>query len=464
MLTLAGCGGSRHHGKTPGRWARTDFLAVSQPIGVGGRFIVLTATPRGLRVVALDARSGSTVWSEPATPTETAPGVTPTLLLAGSDVIFPRLERSGLAQLVSVDAVSGATVWRGAQGVFTAWPSSCLGRTRAVCISGVPATRHPGFELLGYNAATGRPLRPLPLTRGARQLALGLFDSGARNPERLLAISAGRALWSQPLARVFTLAHSSTDWGWNIERDDALGLFVGSVGVKPTVLTARRFVSNLSLAMTAGFHTADGSVAWRAPGLYDCVLLPCPGDPQSGSAGAAQASAISVALLLRQSGTEAGVPSVAKLGTLSPGATSTLAGVDPASGRTLWSAPLGTAGATLAGGRVPPQTGAQTIVVPAGAGLVELNLRTGATRGVKAGAPAWCRALTSYREPSPYRTSNGFSLVTYYGQPSITPCTAQGAAVPIPRRAPAFVGAIGAQTGGVIAWSGRQGVVARPAG
>ena len=464
LLTLAGCGGSSRRGPIPGRWARTDFLAVSQPIGIGGRFIVLTATPRGLRVVALDARSGSTVWSDAATPTETAPGVTPSLLLEGGDVIYPRLERSGLAQLVSVDAATGATVWRGAKGVFTAWPSSCLGRRQAVCISGVPATRHPGFELLSYDAATGRALRPLPLTRGARQLTLGLFDGGARNPERLLAVAAGRSEWSQPLARIFTLAHASTDWGWNIERDGALGLFVGSVGVKPMVLTAQRFVSNLSLAMTAGFRTTDGSVAWRAPGQYECVLLPCPGDSPSASPGVSTGAALTVALLLRQSGTETGVPSVAKLGTLSAGATSTLAGVDPASGRTLWSAPLGTAGTALAAGRFPPQTSAQTIVVPAGARLSELNLRTGATRPIKPGAPAWCRALTSYREPSPYRTSSGFSVVTYYGQPSITPCTAEGGAVPVPRHAPGFVGAIGAETGGVVAWSGRQGVVARPAG
>ena len=74
---------------------------MTQPVGVGTRFVFYVAHRGGLRVVALDARTGKTLWAAPATPSVIAPGVAPGLAVIGSDVFYLGKGGGSLAKLVA---------------------------------------------------------------------------------------------------------------------------------------------------------------------------------------------------------------------------------------------------------------------------------------------------------------------------------------------------------------------------
>ena len=69
-------------------WKRPDLRPVSQPSVVGDRVVLYVAAGGGLRVLALDAATGTTVWSHDATTSEMAPGEEPGLAIMGSEVVY----------------------------------------------------------------------------------------------------------------------------------------------------------------------------------------------------------------------------------------------------------------------------------------------------------------------------------------------------------------------------------------
>jgi hypothetical protein len=83
-------------------------------------------------------------------------------------------------------------------------------------------------------------------------------------------------------------------------------------------------------------------------------------------------------------------------------------------------------------------------------------------RSIRPTAPAWCRSLTRYKNPVPYQARGSPAISTYFGQFALSPCTASQRPLPMPRTVPAFVGALGAETDDVIAWSETRAVVAVP--
>src|SRR5438128_806388 len=87
VLSVTAWVSSRTLANTHG-WERVDLRAVTQPAAVGNRFVFYVADRGGLQVVALDARTGATVWAAAATPSEIAPGEPPELAVIGSDVFY----------------------------------------------------------------------------------------------------------------------------------------------------------------------------------------------------------------------------------------------------------------------------------------------------------------------------------------------------------------------------------------
>jgi hypothetical protein len=167
---------------------------------------------------------------------------------------------------------------------------------------------------------------------GGRRIGADLYDPGVRDPKAMVAVSGDSVKWTQPLASVFSLHGESTDWGWNFDRIAAPGLFVGSVGGPPVESTATAGTISPARAMTAGFRTSDGSVAWQDAGtIYACGQpLPCPGQGGGG------AGSPTTGLRFRVAGTV----SVSQSGgapTLSPVGAVTLQGFELATGKTLWS-------------------------------------------------------------------------------------------------------------------------------
>jgi hypothetical protein len=318
-------------------WKRADLTPVTQPVSVGGKFIFYNGSQGRLHVIALDARTGRTAWSLLASISDVTPGVAPSLDVSGLRVIalLSRSAKPPAAVVAAIDARTGTVIWTSAPGQFSSTPGPCPGEPKVVCATGTLTGGQPA-EGLRFDVATGIRLAPVAVDGpGVRDIGGGLLDPGLRKPDFLVAVHGSAISWRVPLARIFG-AGSSTDTGWNFERFEKLGLFVGSVGYTPLKLTPTYGIIDLSRQMTAGFRISDGAVVWRNRGaIFACGPLPCPGFPLAGYSNQTDTATARppVGLRLRMTGTLKET-FTAKV-TASPAATVTIEGFDPASGRTL---------------------------------------------------------------------------------------------------------------------------------
>jgi hypothetical protein len=441
-----------------GGWSRRDLRPVTQPAVVGDRLLLYAANAGRLSVVALDARSGSTVWSQPAFPSFVTRGVSPFLTVVLRNVIYVRRVGAFGAQLVAADPRTGRVAWRSKTGGFTSWPSVCPDEAAAVCVTGYLFSHRRRTNLLRFDASSGKLLSTTLLAAGAfgREIGEGLFDPSQRNPELLLAIRGSMVTWKEPLAKIFTLPGASTDWGWNFDRVRRVGLFVGSPGWRPVHTTGTHVVSDLSHSMTAGIRISDGSAVWRDRGTsYVCGLLPWSGtgrasfsSPENAASGGTK-----IGVRLRESGTIS-----VRRGTAFPdrvrNAHVSVEGFDPASGRTLWTFDAGRDLGLITFRRLPPQLGATTVVLHGKKGLTAIDLAGGTWHAVAPTVPGWCS------EPMLYKLRFGGRSSLYVGQFALFACSANGKRLARPSRAPGFIGAIAARTDALIVWSSRNGVSA----
>jgi outer membrane protein assembly factor BamB len=433
-------------------WKRTDLKPVSQPSAVGDRLVLYAAAPPGLRLIAVSGRTGSTLWSVAATPSLNARGEAPTVMTSGGTVIYMRPAVGGVTELVARDVATGRDLWR-VPGLFTSWPEACPESPAAVCVTGSLLWQKRQTYLLSLDAGNGetRAIATLGKRSGGRRIAPGLFDPGARSPELLLAAQSSRVTWRQPLGNVFTLQGSSTDWGWNFDRIERHGLFVGSPGWAPRSRTSSRIVVDVSRSITAGFRIRDGAVAWRSRGTtYRCTYLPCPGQEDAG--------APSVGVRFRESGTVTATRQRPKP-VASRGAKVVVEGFDPHTGRTLWTFDAGREIGLLSRTYEAPQLDATTVVLrDERQRRFAVDLSTGSKRSVPPSTRGWCRESTRYTS-----RRTGGSPVTWAGRDALFPCTVAGRRSSV-GRAPAFVGEIGARVGSLVVWSERSAVVGAPQG
>ena len=444
-------------------WTRSDLRPITQPAPVAGRLVLYVAAGGGVRLIAVSARSGSTFWTRVATTSQIAPGSPPALAVVGETVFYLRKESGPIARLVGVAARSGRELWRSRPAEFTSSPSVCAGARSTICISGVLATAPQQARLLRFDAVRGTLLESPLLSNdgGGREVGVGLFDPGERKPEVLLAIAGKRISWRKPLSQIFSVPGLSTDWGWNFDRLQGAGLFVGTPGWPGTSLGGGRFRFELGRGMTAGFGIRDGAVAWRDRGsFYACGFLPCLGSGRSGysSPGDADSPGTKVGLLQRSRGIvtttrNAATPS------LSADARTSLEGIDPKNGRKLWSFDAGHHVGLILQTLLPPQTGDHTIVLrDPQKHLVELDLATGARHRLAAPVRAWCNALVTYKYNVPY---NG-EVVDHVGQYGLHLCNGEGKRLATPSSAPGFLGDLGTRAGSLIVWSDTNALVALP--
>lgn len=463
LATIGAAPGGVASASAAERWSLRAIGAITQPAPVGSRFVLYVHSGGSLKLIAVNAGDGSTAWVAPAAVSNVTPGVPPGLAVRGSVVYYlePAGSQSrGLARVVARNVASGKIVWRTGTAIFQSWPEICADQPDIICLSGEAAS---GMGQLRFDAITGQLVATVPVgtgTNASREIASGLFDTGARHPQKLLFISDGRAAWSAPLSTVFTLPSASTDGGWNIDRYAGLGLFIGSVGIEPKI-TDGRLTASLSKTMTAAFTLTSGYPAWRSPGEYSCNLLPCPGQQRAGySSASGDSSSPSVGVRVVETGTVSGLVGGRQV-KYSPDATATVQGFAPATGKTLWSFAIGHHIQSVNFAGVPPQTAASTIVFHLGSRYVALDLATGSTSPLTADAKAWCeRSITYHVAQSPYAQEDPTGA--YTGGFSIYPCTVAGADAPTPSTIPSFVQQIGASADGVTAWTDAGSVHSAP--
>ena len=442
-------------------WTRADLRPVSQPAAVSGRFVLYVAAGGGLEVVGLDARSGRTLWSRSASSSANAPGQPPALVVSGSTVVYLRPVSGEEAELAAVDAATGREVWRSRRADFTSWPSVCPDAADTVCVTGAGAALRFGLQ-------TGELLQAVAFapTAAGREIGPGLFDPAKRNPEMMEGAPGAVIAWHEPLGRVFTLRGASTDWGWNFDRYNRLGLFVGSPGWKPAKQIENTATIDLSHAMTAGFRIANGAPVWRNVGsTYVCGYLPCPGGINpSVSRPMDRLKEPTTGIRVRATGTLSGSLSASRPPLAAANAQATLEGFQLATGKTTWSFHVGHDVGLIQETLLPPQTGLTSIALLAADGhYVELNLSTGVHHRMSQNTVGWCRRATMYKQSVAYHAGNGKTITTYIGQDGIGPCSATGARVRAPASVPSFLGQTGAEINGLIAWSDVIGVSAEPA-
>lgn len=432
------------------RWRRTDLTPVTQPAAADGAFVFYDASGHRLQLVALDARTGKTLWKKPASVSGVTPGQGLGLEHSGSTFIA-LLARSGDAVISAVDARSGNVLWSSPPGRFGSAPTRCPDERTVVCSSGALVSGQPA-ERLRFDLATGKQLAGAVVAGpDVREVDEGLRDPGLRRPDYLVAVRGAGTAWKVPLARIFG-AGSSTDYSWDFDRLVQPRLFVGSVGLTPLKITKTYEVVDLAKQVNAGFRISDGSLVWRDRGaILACGPLPCPGQPNSGR----PTPSPFVGLRLRMSG-PLRVTSTGTF-TASRDAKVTLEGFDPATGRTRWSFAAGHSVGLITQQLQPLRTGVARILlrIPSGR-YVELDLRTGARHAVARSVPAWCRAAITYR-----LDRVGGNRLLYVGDESLYPCDAAGARTAIPAHVPAFIER-NSTTSGVVAWADTTGVQAAP--
>ena len=457
MSTLLAIGDGAAAARAGGvRWTFAKFRPVSQPSAVASRFVLYAAGSGGLRVVALDVRSGRPVWTALASPSAIAPGVPPTLLAVDGEVIILRPVFGQRARLVAIDARTGRKRWASNPGYFTDWPERCLGEPSYVCDVGTyAAISDESVSVMRFRVRDGHRSRGALLSTGSslgapRAVGPGLFDTGQREPEVLESASPTRRLWLRPLADIFGVPDASTDNGWDIDRVTRAGLFVGSVLAAPSVSSTSGYQFDFAAQETVGFSIVKGSVAWTDKGsLYACGQpLPCPGEFSPGGP--------SITLRFRATGILS-APAGGGALRVSPGASVAVEGFDATTGKNRWSFNAGHDVGLLTEAQVPPQLSSTVLALPNASGAPMLvDLSTGAGTPVASGAVAWCRSLVSYHEDVGYPGPVG-PITQYVGGYSFFPCDPTGHRRLVPTHVPSFVGS---RFKGIAAFSDARRVLA----
>ena len=452
-----------HAAATAHGWTRSGLGVVTQPAPVGSKFVFYAHSSGSLEVIALNARNGATAWSALASPSRVTAGQ-PVELAVRNGVVFyleaaPKPYGLATAEVVARAAATDTVLWRSAVGEFTTVPEICPDQPAAICVNGVQGADHGELR---FSATDGHRVALAPMGTSnfpGRELGPDLFDAGTRKPERLLAVNQGHVVWVRPISKIFTVPHASSDGGWDFDRFAQRGLFVGEVGVRPTIKNGR-FSLNLGAFQTVGIRLANGNVAWRSKGTYSCHQpLPCPGQSLAGYTSAAPGPVASIGLRLLMAGRVSGSFGGGKP-VVSRNASVTIQGLNLRTGKTRWSFAAGRNLKLMTAQGALPLLGPTTIVLKRGGREIALDLRNGKTRTAGSGAPAWCQRTIVYRlSHTAYYAGGGGR---YAGQEAIYPCTIAGHRRALAAAVPPVVGLFGATTDGMTAWTDTGAVHARP--
>jgi hypothetical protein len=391
--------------------------------------VVATTGAKSLALEAIDPGTGRTLWQVPYSVSDINAGIPITPLFEGGTVVD--LAPTGDAtdpevDVEGIDVETGKTSWSEPGAVLvTDAPESCTSQG-LFCINEV--TANGSSTLTALQPSSGSVVVNVPDLN--RQLAPDLYelDSSPVSLEQLGA--SGQAVWTVPVGSLFGSTEFSPDYGWNFS---ALGtLDVGTVGAAPEG-------ANVPLAdyRTIGVRSADGSVAWSAPGSYQCLgalRVSVPFVCRYGADGRLSGSSVSAT-----------------------GVSLTLEGLNPQDGSITWSRAVSDAEELTDGSGVVFASATRVEVTLASGAAVLLDLSTGATSTPSRTSTYWCstsQAVPLVAPPAGLVDGERTGASAYF------PCSDTGAPVTAaPATTPSNIGVV---DDGYFVWPSPEGLRAVP--
>jgi hypothetical protein len=353
---------------------RDPFHVVGAPALSGKTIIVFVSGPRdSLSVEGVRAGTGTLLWRRSesasfiATGVDFAPvvddGVTLVLSPAGSAA-------SGAIRLVGVSVSTGRTAWVGHQ-IFAATgpPTVCTYAPQDFC---VPTGSSEETLLFEVNAKSGRNEGAVPHV--LQLLGDGIYETDGVPPTIEAIGLRGHVLWTLSVSRTFH--GGSLRDGWFFGREGSVEL--ATVGYRQS-----GDVQGVFNQTTVGIDPSTGRVLWTDHGAYDCGGLEISGPVVCTGQGTWTFS------------------TVTNTGTLSPGASAGIGGVNPRTGAGLWA--FGTTEVwNLLQGNTIPIAGPSDLVLTDVFGRYHLlDLRDGSVTSTSAGSAFWCPTGNNYSVPAP---------------------------------------------------------------
>jgi outer membrane protein assembly factor BamB len=378
-------------------WSRPDLTPVGQPVSVAGVAVGYVTDNTDLYLVGIDPATGNTLWKQNASPGEVTPGIGISPSVVGDKVAYLRPDSAGnlYARLVVADPRSGEDVASTPALLFDSLPLACSNHVD-VCTAS-RASYNDTAQLHRLRVASDQYVAENPgVPPGARNIGeSGLLDLAIRNPEMMGLVRDGHLIWKRNLSDAFP-AGFSTDHGWTWTLYPAPHIYAGSVYGPTSGSTTAGFHDDLAATdASAGLSETDGTVMWRDPGsAVNCRgTLEAHADPTN-------QNSPTIPVRCRYHGTETWPPGTDHTPTFTS-LDVTLEGFDPATGKTTWSLPAGTAAALTGAGQHPAIAGTGKVIVAAGGGPEIVDLTTGSHQKPAAAATFWCPTPYhfTYREP-----------------------------------------------------------------
>jgi outer membrane protein assembly factor BamB len=416
------------NGATPSRSGRS-LDVVGGPI-VAGADVVVVSVDRSqtLHLDGVNPVTDAVLWQRPYAASATTPAIALTPAATGTtvaDVVPAAHSATPSVTVDGVNAATGAIEWKLPDSfILSDNPSPCVGG-QDFCL---PAyTAGGSAQLTIIDAATGQPASVL--SGPSRALGTNLYQSSNETPTLDQLSATGSIAWSEPVSSIFGPGYDPGT-GWNIGPVGDLN--VGTVGVAASGTSV-----DLSRYKTVGFSTTTGMPQWSLPGSYQCMgplaFLSTP-------------VACRYKGTIRYSTTSLKPPSMR-------GISLTLAGFDPTTGATTWSAPVSNVTSLTTGKGVRFVDSDHVVVGTTSGRAMSLDTSTGAAAPLAAHQVLWCETIPTYSVRATRGNPVGGKRT---GTTLYAPCTARGAKVAGPPSTDPST--IGVTVNGIFVWASPAGL------
>ncbi len=430
------------------RWTQADVTPLGQPAAVGADVAFYGLKAGVLLIEVVDAKSGTVLWSKPASPGGVAAGVAINPSIIGGDVVYLRPAASSifLTQVVAADPTTGRDVAVSERSfVVTDRPRNCSGQ---VCFSAGDQDGSTGLQMtLPTGVVTADPAR---LGLAARTVGPnGLLSIQGTEGERLARQGPGQLLWNRPLADLWGPGYS-TNYGWDFRSFDRQDLIVGTVGSIPAGgLKATVFKLGVGSQML-GIRLSTGAKLWSQTGGVDLGCVP----PTAVTAN----SALAAVRCRWGSATTVDFTDDRQHGVLRDASVS-LEGFNPATGAITWTVPLAdpTGSDYQSWQNGIAVAGQQTLVATGPRGLITVDPVTGRSAPVTSTTQVTCVQSISTAILGADRLANGRRTDFYLTGWSVQSCNTARKPVPLNQSWPDWAGASAAGIRVVATPAGLQG-------